>query len=225
VLYALVKNQSLTPTEYLEKSSNKTSKNLLQKSASTLILREALLPFFNNEAELIEMEEKLPLLTIFVRELPLGYFSAETWDVNDETQIPDVALQLTNTNDIAVIGKDSSKYVIEAELTPGFPIVVIKENEMVKLKKGSFSEKEVTFRSLKANKLTRLPANFEFLDDNFDPYLGTNNNQVITGSGVDQVLIDSYNVWEGYASGGWQRDYIYYGLTPNNTRNGITYNY
>ncbi|MFT4800799.1 MAG: hypothetical protein ACI9D4_001992 [Polaribacter sp.] len=46
VLYALVKNKSLTPTEYLEKSSNKTSKNLLQKSASALTLREALLAFF-----------------------------------------------------------------------------------------------------------------------------------------------------------------------------------
>jgi len=27
-------------------------------------------------------------------------------------------------------------------------------------------------------------------------------------------LIDFYNVWTGYGQGGWQRDYIYYGLTP-----------
>jgi len=31
VLYALVKNKSLTPNEYLKTSSNKTSENLLQK--------------------------------------------------------------------------------------------------------------------------------------------------------------------------------------------------
>ncbi len=78
VLYALVKNKSLTPSDYLEKSSNKTSKNLLQKSAHALTLREALLPFFNSETELTEIEQKLPLLTIFVPELPLGAFSAAT---------------------------------------------------------------------------------------------------------------------------------------------------
>jgi len=76
VLYALVKNKSLTPNEYLKTSSNKTSENLLQKWANALTLREALLPFFSSEAELIEIEQKLPLLTIFVPELPLGYFSA-----------------------------------------------------------------------------------------------------------------------------------------------------
>jgi hypothetical protein len=216
VLYALVKNKSLTPTEYLKTSSNKTSKNLLQKSANALTLREALLPFFSSEAELIEIEQKLPLLTIFVPELPLGYFSAETWDVNDETQIPDVALRLTNTNDIPVIGKDGEKYVIEAELTPGFPIVVIKDNERVRLKKTS---------SKQNSKSALIDAQFEYLDDNFDPASIVNNNLGITGSGIDQVLIDSYNVWEGYAPGGWQRDYIYYGLTPTKTTGSINGNY
>ncbi len=134
VLYLSVKNKTLNPSDYLKNSSNKTSNTLLQKSASALTFRAALLPFFANEAELIEIEQKLPLLTIFVPELPLGAFSAETWDVNDDSQIPDVALRLDNSNDVPVIGKDGSKYVIEAELTPGFPIVVIKENERVRIK-------------------------------------------------------------------------------------------
>jgi len=211
VLYALVKNQSLTPTEYLKTSSNKTSKNLLQKSANALTLREALLPFFSSEAELLEIEQKLPLLTIFVPELPLGYFSAETWDINDETQIPDVALRLTNTNDIPIIGKDGNKYVIEAELTPGFPIVVIKENERVRINRSS---------SNKNSKTARL-AVVEFIDDNFDPYASGNNTVITTTNTIDQVLIDSYNVWVNYASGGWQRDYIYYGLTPNKQSGAI----
>lgn len=216
VLYALVKNHSLTPTEYLKTSSNKTSKNLLQKSANALTLREALLPFFSSEAELLEIEQKLPLLTIFVPELPLGYFSAETWDINDETQIPDVALRLTNTNDIPVIGKDGEKYVIEAELTPGFPIVVIKDNERVLLKKIS---------SKQNSKSALIDAQFEYLDDNFDPEANWVSTPIINNSGIDQVLIDSYNVWEGYAPGGWQRDYIYYGLTPSKTKGQLTYNY
>ena len=209
VLYALVKNQSLTPTEYLKTNSNKTSKNLLQKSANALTLREALLPFFSSEAELLEIEQKLPLLTIFVPELPLGYFSAETWDVNDETQIPDVALRLTNTNDIPVIGKDGVKYVIEAELTPGFPIVVIKDNERVRLKKTS---------SKQNSKSALIDARFEYLDDNFNPGMWVPTPNL---SQIDQVLIDSYNVWQGYAPGGWQRDYIYYGLMPSKQTGAI----
>jgi hypothetical protein len=204
VLYALVKNESLTPTEYLKKGDTKTSKILLQKSANALTLREALLPFFSSEAELIEIEQKMPLLTIFVPELPLGAFSAETWDVNDETQIPDVALRLNNTDDIPVIGKDGEKYVIEAELTPGYPIVVIKENERVRLKKSS---------SKQNSKTALIDAQFEYVDDNFDPGMWVPT-PIINNNGLDQFLIDGYNVWQGDPSVGWQRDNIYYGLTP-----------
>lgn len=66
---------------------------------------------------------------------------------------------------------------------------------------------------------------FEPLDDFLDPndigmYVDTPDL-----NGVAQVLKDSYNVWEGYGSGGWQRDYIYYGLTPTILRGGVTGKY
>ena len=211
VLYLSVKNKSLIPTEYLEKSNTKTSKSVLQKSANALTFREALLPFFTSEAELIEIEQKLPLLTIFVPELPLGAFSAETWDINDESQIPDVALRLNNSNDVPAIDKDGNKYVIEAELTPGFPIVVIKENERVRIKKSSSNK----------NARTAQLADVEFIDENFDPNASTNTTVITTTNTLDQFLIDSYNVWEGYAAGGWQRDNIYYGLTPTKQKGPI----
>jgi hypothetical protein len=222
VLYTSVKNYSLTPINYDGKSKNKTSKNLLQKSANALTLREALLPFFNSEAELNEIEQKLPLLTIFVPELPLGYFSAETWDINDEAQIPDVALRLNNTNDIPVISKEGEKYVIEAELTPGFPIVVIKENERVVLYDKITSKKSNTSQLLKGSN----GLEFILLDDNFNPNLNSKKNtKKISGNNVDQFLINSYNVWEGYAPGGWQRDNIYYGLTPTISSGKVTGKY
>jgi hypothetical protein len=41
-----VKNKALNPADYLENSNNKTAKILLQKSASALTFRQALLPFF-----------------------------------------------------------------------------------------------------------------------------------------------------------------------------------
>jgi hypothetical protein len=216
VIYQLVKNKRITPTDYTGKNNGKIDKSILSKSSQATTFRQALLPFFKNEAELIEIEQKLPLLTIFVPELPLGYFSAETWDINDENQVPDVAIRLNTTNDVPVIGKDGNKYVIEAELTPGFPIVVIKDNERVILKKTS---------SKQNSKSALIDAQFEYLDDNFDPEANWVPTPIINNSEIDQVLIDSYNVWEGYAPEGWQRDYIYYGLIPSKTKGQLTFNY
>jgi len=213
VLYLSVKNKSLIPTEYLEKSNAKTSKSALQKSANALTFREALLPFFTSEAELVEIEQKLPLLTIFVPELPLEAFSAESWDVNDETQIPDVALRLNNSNDVPVIGKDGNKYVIEAELTPGFPIVVIKENERVRIKTSNSSK----------NSRTAILQDFEYIDPNFDPGMVVPTPIIDYAIISDSLLVDAYTIWNG--NDGWQRDYIYHGLKPDVTQGPLNRNY
>ncbi|MFV8269092.1 hypothetical protein ACNQGP_04035 [Flavobacterium sp. GT2N3] len=209
VMYQLVKNKSIIPIDYNGKSNGKIDKSTLIKSSQATTFRQAILPFFKNEAELIEIEQKLPLLTIFVPELPLGYFSAETWDVNDENQVPEVAFRLNTSNDIPVIGKDGNKYVIESEVTPGFPIIVIKENERLRVKQNHNNIN-------KSAKLANVGfEDFEFIDENFDPNASTNNPPIVNNNGIDQFLIDSYNVWEGYGPGGWQRDNIYYGLTPS----------
>ncbi|MGL5111239.1 MAG: hypothetical protein ACRC6O_01225, partial [Flavobacterium sp.] len=215
VMYQLVKNKSLTPIDYNGKSIVKTDKSILSKSSQATTFRQALLPFFKNEAELLEIEQKLPLLTIFVPDLPLGTFSAATWDVNDENQVPDVALRLTTTNDVPVIGKDGNNYVIEAELTPGFPIIVIKENERVRVKKNS--------NNTTAKLATVGFEDFEYIDDNFDPDASNPNPPVVNNSSIDQRLIDAYTIWNN--NDGWQRDYIYHGLTATNTTGALTRNY
>ncbi|MBG6112002.1 hypothetical protein IWX84_002897 [Flavobacterium sp. CG_9.10] len=215
VMYQLVKNKSLMPTDYNGISNGKVAKSTLITSSQATTFRQALLPFFKNEAELIEIEQKLPLLSIFVPELPLGYFSAETWDVNDENQVPDVAFRLNTTNDVPVIGKDGKNYVIEAALTPGFPIIVIKENERMRVKQNKYSVSKNSKQAYVGF------SDFEYLDDNFDPNASVNNPPIVNNSGIDQILIDSYNVWEGYGPGGWQRDNIYYGLTPTKQSGAI----
>ena len=217
VMYQLVKNKSITPIDYNGKSNGKIDKSTLIKSSQATTFRQAILPFFKNEAELIEIEQKLPLLTIFVPELPLGYFSAETWDVNDENQVPEVAFRLNTSNDIPVIGKDGNKYVIESELTPGFPIIVIKENERLRVKQNHNNIN-------KSAKLTNVGfEDFEFIDENFDPNASNPNPPIVNNSSIDERLIDAYNFWNN--NDGWQRDYIYHGLTTTNTTGPLTRNY
>lgn len=90
--------------------------------------------------------------------------------------------------------------MINADLTPGFPIVVIKENERVRIK---------TSKSNK-NSRTADTNGFEYLVDNFDPDASTQFQNIGNNSGLDPRLIDAYNVWESFGPGGWQRDNIYY---------------
>ena len=152
VLYHTIKNKPINSSVLL-KSTN----------VEFLTLHEFLIPFFENEAELIAFENQLPLLTIFVPELPEESFSAELWDVNDINQIPDVALRLDNITYTPVIGRDDFNYLVAPEDVPGWPIVVLKENERV------VSSLDDSYSSLD----TRIidadgTLDYKFLDNNFE---------------------------------------------------------
>jgi hypothetical protein len=209
VLYHTIKNKPINSSVLL-KSTN----------VEFLTLHEFLIPFFENEAELIAFENQLPLLTIFVPELPEESFSAELWDVNDINQIPDVALRLDNITYTPVIGRDDFNYLVAPEDVPGWPIVVLKENERV------VSSLDDSYSSLD----TRIidadgTLDYKFLDNNFDPIF--NSTQAIQSgfegandNFIPQNLKTAYDVFENDPYS-WHRDNIYYGLTPTNTSGPI----
>ena len=121
VLYTLIKDKPFNGgDEYLRKL-NKSS-----KVSNFPTLHDFLIPFFLSEEELNNYENQLPLLTIFVPELPDNSFSAETWDVNDLEQIPDVAIRLDNITYTPVIGRDNDNYLIAPEDIPSWSIVVLR---------------------------------------------------------------------------------------------------
>jgi hypothetical protein len=104
-----------------------------QKSASGgVTLRSTLLPYFEDESELIEIEQQLPLLTIFVPSLPENSFSAETWNTANEEENPVVAVRLSTSNDVPMIDNfNNQEYVVESELIPAYPVIVVKDNERI----------------------------------------------------------------------------------------------
>jgi hypothetical protein len=77
---------------------DKVPSNAFNRSASPETVREILLKFFDTEAELKEIEDALPLLTIFVPDLQEGSFSALNWDTVN--QIPFVGVRSKESDDV-----------------------------------------------------------------------------------------------------------------------------
>lgn len=198
ILYHLVKNKELAPGH--------TVRNLL-------------LQYFSDENELVEIEKALPLLTIFVPELPEDSFSGALWNVSD--QIPVVGVAYSQTSDIGIINELGEKYMMPSEYIPAFPVVVIKENERVVVKNSSNKDlKDKAKRGLRSDD----GIEFEFLSDSFDSTLKNNSSDYLrTTSDIDEKLKNAYAIYQ--SADGWQRDYIYYNITPNQTSGAFVYDF
>ena len=169
-----------------------------------------------------EIENKIPLLTIFVPELPENSFSAEIWDTQDE--IPSVAISIKTTNDVPIIFNEGEDFILKAGYIPSFPVVVIKENERVAVS----SEKNANVKcSILKKSGTSL--DFRFLDNVFDGSLQSDkNDENITKGSVHSWLTHfkikkAYNIYKNVD--GWQRDYVYYDLEPNNLKGPFSYDF
>ena len=190
-----------------------------RKLATGKTVRETLLEHFESEDLLAEVEEALPLLTIFVPTLPENSFSAAAWDTT--TQVPSVGVTSQRTNDVAIINATGETYTLEAQYIPGFPVVVVKENERV-VQSSNAARASATGRELLASD----GAKFTFLDDCFD-------GARVSAKAIDWLAIDAdekqlaaynlYNPYDGYD--GWQRDYIYYNITPSQPTGAFSFAY
>ena len=181
-------------------------------------VRELLLGHFESEEQLSSVERELPLLTLFVPELPENSFSADSWDV--DTQVPAVGITSSKTNDVTLVNHKGEEHVIEAGLIPGFPVVVIKENERV-IPVGINDNPRAMARGrvLKASG----DLGFAFLSDSFDGSRATDKSAARTIRSPDPKLVDAYNIYLG--TDGWQRDYIYYNISPTQSQGAFSFAY
>ncbi len=199
ILYALVKEKKL--------SNGKT-------------FEETLAPHFGGVDKLRKIEEGLPLLTLFIPSLPENSFSAEKW--NADAEIPYVAIRLNTSNDVPIISPEGEQYILDSELIPSYPIVVIKENErMVVTGQNGFGQAKGERSFTIGNK------SYKFVDDLFDNELQMakqrDNLRDVLDWQVDQKLLDAYSIYRNVD--GWHRDYIYYNITPSNTVGPIRYDF
>ncbi|MVZ60686.1 hypothetical protein [Sphingobacterium humi] len=163
--------------------------------------REILDMYSENKEILLQIEEALPLLNIYVPDLTAFFkFNAEHWDTSDKEI---VVTALNQNNDPHVFyGNGERMFTLDKNEIPGFPCLVIKNNERVKLK-NDIKVKGVSSKSA-----------YEFVADAFDKKLKTKS---LSNSTENRTL--TLGAWSefGVHPDYWQRDYIYYGMSRSNS--------
>ncbi|MBX2900539.1 MAG: hypothetical protein KF775_12865 [Cyclobacteriaceae bacterium] len=200
VLYSLVKDKTLVTGKTLE---------------------QTLKPYFNT-VTLRDIELTLPLLTIFVPTLPENSFSADLW--NTEEQVPFVAIRLGNSIDVPIISPSGESYLLSSELIPSYPVVVVKDNERVT------HSSQLGYETARGSRIiftNSFGIDYKFVDDIFDYELEKQREEATLREGtiynVDQKLSDAFSTYQ--TSDGWQRDYIYYNITPASPNGQFTYDF
>jgi len=163
-----------------------------------------------------------PTLTILVPELPMDSFSAEKWNV--ESEIPAVAIRTNVTNEVPLITPDGELEIMPADVTPGFPVVVVKNNErLVSNIENSDIDKYYTRAVYDKNGVV-----IKFWANSFDNEIrNESNTQQRMTNYLDPVITHAYDIYEQQHPNlnGWQRDYIYYGIEPSNPNGPFIYDF
>lgn len=196
VLYNIIKDKPLSDGNTIEK--------LLSKYIS------------KNEQDVIN--KQIPTLTIFVPTLPENSFSTASWNTN--TEIPVVAVRTSKTNDVPVFNEKGEETIIESDLIPGYPIVVIKENERIG------ASKTMTKAQADDNFSSKDGINYFFLSEVFDNIKNKHKMTkavIIAPEENIQKLFDAYDIYPNAT--GWQRDYIYYNITPSSPKGPFQNNF
>jgi len=179
---------------------------------------------YTEEAKLAAIEEKAPLLTIFIPRLPSG-FAPETW--NTQTEVPVVAVSLRGDNEIPYYGAEGKEEVMKPGQIPGFPTLLIKQNERVTVSgpgqqkaelkcyensKFAFSFIDKAFKGVQPEIYTRTaapstPAPTPAQGSRLVPYI---DNVTIENKVLGALVICGVDPNAAVS----QRDWVYYNMTP-----------
>ncbi|WP_291527952.1 hypothetical protein [Bacteroides sp. UBA939] len=175
------------------------------------------------------IEQKLPTLTVFVPSLPEESFSAGSWDTS--TEIPAVAISTFAMNDVPIVNSCGNDSIIPSHLIPKYPIVVVKENERIVT--STFTRSS----DLQANSHLTIPVNksgvqLQFINDSFNNLenkITTRTGTITLATPSPEIPQDMQKVFDAYDkyqnTDGWQRDYVYYDISPTNDRGVIKNEY
>lgn len=189
---------------------------------------------YEKKENLNELDRLYPTLTIFVPKLPMNSFSAEKWDT--KTEIPQVAYTLSTTANVPIVNAKGEEYILGAKYIPSFPVLVIKENEVVKVSSGvtnsikASSSNDIKAKDSNKQLLKGSVYTFEFIDEAFNGLTDKNQKSspklrasTINASTIDSKIKQAYDTYKNID--GWQRDLIYYDITPGQPKGKFNYDY
>lgn len=165
-----------------------------------------------------------PTLTIMVPELPEGTFSAKSWEPYSEVPAIAIRTDMYGKEGIPMISPELEKGIIPHEAIPGFPVLVVKNNERV------VSQKEYpNFGALETDIAYKDEGIvLKFLTNDFSNKTDNTNGttQRITST-IDPKISEAYHIYEQQHSNvnGWHRDYIYYNITPASPNGSFKYDF
>lgn len=189
-------------------------------------LRDILVSY-SSENEIATIEKNLPLLTVMIPDLAsFGAFSINKWDTSDE-QVA-VTYAKDNDNSVFYAEGDSLLSLPKGDL-PNFPFMVVKSNERMKVV-GKKATRSANNSDMDMNK-------YDFVDSAFDgtkscetrakySHYDEDNTETapeekpyLKKDSLDERCITAYNYFRNnkYLI---DREYVYYGLSPNNKENG-----
>lgn len=175
----------------------------------TYSFRDVLLKYAS-EKDICEIEDALPLLNIYIPDL--SWISAEAFNVSEwDTSISQIAVCNTVNNNLYADGE--CFHVMSDGMIPEFPILVVKNNERLRVKSMTKSgEYEYDFISDSYNgtittKVDPVYEETELPTEVCDNYCSSDK--------ISPSAIAAWNEFKNYPAG-CERDYIYYGQTQTN---------
>lgn len=159
-----------------------------------------------------------PTLTLLVPELPLESFSAKKW--NTQSEIPAVAIRTNYTNQVPLITPDLNLEMMPSDVIPGFPVIVVKNNERVvsKLENPNIRDLKTTTVFEKDGIIMK------FWTDSFN---NADKRKARLLIHPDRTLISAYTIYDEQSPNlnGWQRDFIYYKIQPSSSNGPFIYDF
>lgn len=175
-----------------------------------ITFRECLLRY-TSETELSRIETELPLLDILIPDYSwLGAFSVNKWDIQEN----DVSVAFKKGEDLSVYSDGVLEGVLEKNEYADFPILIIKNNERMKIKtdgtKGSIAQYDFVDYAFDVSKdIATKVVSIYYYDQLYNI---SQPDDLVSPSELNPYVINAYNEFHGddYK---YQRDNIYFGLT------------
>ncbi|TWJ17455.1 hypothetical protein JN06_00768 [Bacteroides zoogleoformans] len=177
--------------------------------------RDILLSYTTDPKELAEIEQSQLLLNILIPDLTLFWdFNAEKWDVNDA----EIVVMCRDDESDTMYENGENIGQMEKGEIPGFPCLVVKNNERMRVKSVNTRSGEATYEfasdAFDGSKRTERPVTRHWERD--VPLEKTED----LSKGVSPSIFraDIVQAWEEFKgmTQAYQRDYIYYGITKEN---------